>query len=170
MKCVACRVAPPATAASELSAEALRQRVRELYLEQLLLRPRPEGRSAEGWQRILKGFQDALELKLQTLHYICDIHSFALRALRDSHLREVYIGFCAADTSEHSVPEDLVASCVFPERESELFEQDIGLLEVSRGAFGSLKEAPAETIELEPQTSVFSDRTFCASEEVIDID
>ena len=68
------------------------------------------------------------------------------------------------------MPEDLVASCVFPERESELFEQDIGLLEVSRGAFGSLKAAPAETIELEPQTSVFSDRTFCASEEVIDID
>ena len=128
------RVALPATAASELSAEALRQRVRELYLEQLLLRPRPEGRSAEGWQRILQGFQDSLEVKLKTLHHISDIHSFALRALRDSHLREVYIGFCAADTSEFSVPEDVVASCVFPTQESDLFEQDLELFKVSRGA------------------------------------
>ena len=109
-------------------------------------------------------------MRLRTLHYICDIHSFALRALRDNHLREVYIGFCAADTSEYSVPESLVASCVFPTQESDSFEQDCKLFETTGRVFGSLKAAPAETIELEPQTSVFSNRTFCASEKVIDLD
>ena len=68
------------------------------------------------------------------------------------------------------MPESLVASCVFPTQESDSFEQDCKLFETTRKVFGSLKAAPAETIELEPQTSVFFNRTFCASVRVIDLD
>ena len=118
-----------------------------------------------GWVWILGGFQDALEAKLRTLHYICDIHSFALRALRDNHLREVYIGFCAEDTSEFSVPESLVASCVFPTQESDSFEQDCKLFETTSRVFGSLKAAPAETIELELQDfGIFKSHILCQCE------
>ena len=54
-----------ATAASEASVEAVRERICQLHLEQLLQRERPEGRSSEGWQKILSTAQSAVEARAE---------------------------------------------------------------------------------------------------------
>ena len=66
--------------------DAVRQRVRELYLERLLPRERPAGGTPDGWCKILKTFQDSLESRLSGLHTVEELHAFALRCLKDSHL------------------------------------------------------------------------------------
>ena len=92
-------------------------------------RPQPDRRSAEGWQSILSGFQQALENRLENLHTPLELHSFALRCLKDNHLREVYLSFCVEDVSSAALTEEQVRKVVFAEQEHENFEADLKLFE-----------------------------------------
>ena len=78
------------TAASLASLEAIKARVTELHLEQLLQRERPIGRSAEGWQNILSTAQRTLEAHLATLDTPAQVWDFAHRCLKDSLLKDAF--------------------------------------------------------------------------------
>ena len=118
--------------ATAASADALKQRVRELYLEQLLQRERPQGRTGQGWSRILKTAQDALENRLAELHCVDEIHAFALRCIKDDHLREVYLSFCVEDISEFALPAETVHNVVFSSEEHPNFTKTWSCLNSQR--------------------------------------
>ena len=122
--------------------------MKELYCEQLGERPKPEGRTGQGWARILKGLQDQFDERVDKLHTVIEVHSCALRALKDSHLREVYIGFCAEDTAEFACSNSLVESIVYAPEEHPDFHKDLELYEqTSSSSFGSpCKDLPIPLI------------------------
>ena len=132
--------------ATAASADALKQRVRELYLEQLLQRERPQGRTGQGWSRILKTAQDALENRLAELHCVDEIHAFALRCIKDDHLREVYLSFCVEDISEFALPAETVHNVVFSSEERPNFHKDLELFEQSKTPASSLSTASEATV------------------------
>lgn len=103
--------------------------MRELYLEQLLERKRPQGRTRQGWTRILKTAQDALEHRLAELNRVDEIHAFALRCIKDEHLREVYLSFCVESVSEFALPAETVRNFVFASEEHPNFHKDLELFE-----------------------------------------
>ena len=137
----------------------MRQRIRELYLEQLLQRERPVGRTPDGWCKILKTYQDALESRLSGLRTVDELHSFALRCLRDHHLREVYLGFCVEDSCEFALSEQTLQDFVRASEEHPNFDKDLELFEQSQAPppleptsekFSvSLKPSPDQPIELD---------------------
>lgn len=144
--------------ATAASADALKQRVRELYLEQLLERQKPQGRTGQGWTRILKTSQDALEHRLAELNRVDEIHAFALRCIKDQHLREAYWSFCVEDISEYALPAETVHNFVFASEEHPNFHKDLELFEQTNSpAFSSLPTTaeasapiPRFSVELKP--------------------
>ena len=129
--------------------------MKELYLEQLLARAKPKGRTEEGWARILKGVQDQFDERVDRLHTVIDVHSCALRALKDKHLREVYIGFCAEDVAEYACSNSLVESIVYAPEEHPDFYKDLELCEqTSSSSFGPLRDAPEREVDLEPGSNL----------------
>ena len=148
--------------------------MKELYCEQLGERPKPEGRTGQGWARILKGLQDQFDERVDKLHTVIEVHSCALRALKDSHLREVYIGFCAEDTAEFACSNSLVESIVYAPEEHPDFHKDLELYEqTSSSSFGVLRDAPGREIDLEPGSNLQFQRCLTVSNcpvEAIDLD
>ena len=84
------------------------------------------------WSRILKTAQDALENRLAELHCVDEIHAFALRCIKDDHLREVYLSFCVEDISEFALPAETVHNVVFSSEEHPNFHKDLELFEQSK--------------------------------------
>ena len=120
------------TAATLASLEAIKARVTELHLEQLLQRERPTGRSAEGWQNILSTAQRTLEAHLATLDTPAHVWDFAHRCLKDSLLKDAFRFFAVEDVCDEAVSEALVKLsyrqrlqlyCMRDERKTVLFFQ-----------------------------------------------
>ena len=134
---------------------ALRSRIHELYLQ----RERPVGRTPDGWYKILKTCQDALESRLVACTRVDELHSFALRCLRDHHLREVYLGFCVEDSCEFALSEQTLQDFVRASEEHPNFDKDLELFEQSQAPPPlepssekfpvSLKPSPDQPIELD---------------------
>ena len=136
-----------ATAASEASVEAVRERICQLHLEQLLQRERPEGRSSEGWQKILSTAQSAVEARVQSIQSLQDLYTFACRCLKDSHLKDVFRSFVVEDVHDCAVSEEVVHSCLHPTEEHPRFEKDCELFEATH-RFTGLRPSPTVPIEL----------------------
>ena len=118
-------LSPAATAASLASLEAIRQRVTELHLEQLLQRERPFGRTEQGWQNILSAAQDSVVARLEKLNTPEAVWDFAHRCLKDTHLKEVFRSFAVDDVCDCAISAESVRSAVFPEEEHNRFSKDL---------------------------------------------
>ena len=89
---------------------------------------------------------------MKVLHDVLDVHRAALRALRDSHLREVYIGFCAEDTAVFAVPDLLVENFVHATEEHDSFDRDLQLLDQTTARFDNLQKPLERPVDLEPES------------------
>ena len=124
----------------------MRERICQLHLEQLLQREKPEGRSNEGWQRILSTAQSAVELRVQSIQSLQDLYAFACRSLKDQHLKDVFRSFVVEDVHDSAVSEEVVHSCLHPTEEHPRFEKDCELFEATR-RFTGLRPSPTVPIE-----------------------
>ena len=164
------------TAASLASLEAIKARVTELHLEQLLQRERPIGRSAEGWQNILSTAQRTLEAHLATLDTPAQVWDFAHRCLKDSLLKDAFRFFAVDDVCAEAISEDLVKETVFATEERPLFEQDLEAFDFSTSAassgaaFPDLQASPSQPIDLSPRLSFGTNLCSSSCKAVIDID
>ena len=138
------------------SLEAIRARVAELHLEQLLQREQPPSRTASSWQTILSGIQDACVAKLETLDTPQAVWDFAHRTLKADHLKEAFRFFAVDDVCEFSLTEQQQQDFIHPQEESASFDKDLELFEQSTsGVFDrSLRQAASDhsLIDLEPNT------------------
>ncbi|CAE7338131.1 GIP [Symbiodinium sp. CCMP2592] len=133
------------TAASLASLEAIKARVTELHLEQLLQRECPSGRSAEGWQNILSTAQLSLEANLASLETTQQVWDFAHRCLKDSHLKEVFRFFAVDDVCEEAIPEALIQT-QFLRQTSASCSSEIWKLSA---AFSELQAPPGQPIDVQ---------------------
>ena len=164
-------LSPAATAASLASLEAIRQRVTELHLEQLLQRERPFGRTEQGWQNILSAAQDSVVARLEKLNTPEAVWDSAHRCLKDTHLKEVFRSFAVDDVCDCAISAESVRSAVFPEEEHNRFSKDLEAYEFSfsHSKFSHLQPAPAEPLDLDKPNSSFSFR-LQRSDQMIELD
>ena len=103
----------------------LKERLHSLYVEQLIERPRPEGRSGSSWDRILSTYRVAFEQRLEELHTVQGVWQFALKCLQKQHLKEAFIAFAPEDVAESCISEEVQQASLHPTEESSTFERDL---------------------------------------------
>ena len=105
--------------------QLLKERLHSLYVEQLIERPRPEGRSGSSWDRILSTYRVAFEQRLEELHTVQGVWQFALKCLQKQHLKEAFIAFAPEDVAASCVSEEVQQASLHPTEESSTFERDL---------------------------------------------
>ena len=103
----------------------LKERLHSLYVEQLIERPRPEGRSGSSWDRILSTYRVAFEQRLEELHTVQEVWKFAIKCLQKQHLKEAFIAFAPEDVAESCISEEVQQASLHPVEESSAFERDL---------------------------------------------
>ena len=98
-------------------------------------------------QRILSTAQSAVELRVQNIHSLQDLYTFACRSLKDHHLKDVFRSFVVEDVHSCAVSEEVVHSCLHPIEEHPMFEKDCELFEATH-RFAGLRPSLTVPIEL----------------------
>ncbi|CAE7566403.1 unnamed protein product, partial [Symbiodinium natans] len=131
--------------------EEAKQKLREFYFEQLLLRPKPENRTQKGWQNILESARLSLEPKLDRLSRIEDVFALAEKCLNKNQSILEDFRFIATDNVfceavEWSAQENFVHAT----EEGKTFERDLEIL--SRLDEGKNSRSGVFEQSLEPQS------------------
>ena len=155
------------TTATWGSLEEAKQKLREFYFEQLLLRPKPENRTQKGWQNVLESARLSLEPKLDKLHRVEDVFALAEKCLNKNQSILEDFRFIATDNVHNEALEwSTQVSFVHASEEGKTFERDLEISsrldkgESNRSSvFGhSLRhsEATVDLLSDEPRLRVFN--------------
>ena len=118
---------PSAATATAESCERAKDRLADLYLDQLLRRPKPPGRSENGWGNIINTAIEAFRNRLESLHDIDSILRFALKSLKDQDDKECFLFFLVEDIGETCIPFEDQLAFVHAQSESISFERDLSV-------------------------------------------
>ena len=118
---------PSAATATFESCERAKSRLADLYLDQLLRRPKPKGRSENGWGNIINTAIEAFRNRLESLHDIESILKFALKCLKDQDDKECFLFFVVEDIGETCIPFEDQVAFVHSTSESLSFERDLSV-------------------------------------------
>ena len=99
--------------------QAVKDRLTEFYVEQLVQRERPSNRSSEGWQKILATAREGFEAHLATLTSVQQVFSFGERCLKDTDLKEAFRHFALEDSHSAATSWDVQVRSLRPEQECE---------------------------------------------------
>ena len=105
--------------ATEESLQAVKDRLTEFYVEQLVQRERPTNRSAEGWQKILATAREGFEAHLSSLDSVQQVFAFGEKCLKDRDLKEAFRHFALEDSHGAAVAWEEQVRSLHPEQECE---------------------------------------------------
>ena len=118
---------PSAATATVESCERAKNRLADLYLDQLLRRPKPPGRSENGWGNIINTAIEAFRNRLESLHDIDSILRFAFKSLKDQDDKDCFLFFLVEDIGETCLPFEDQVAFVHSKSESPSFERDLSV-------------------------------------------
>ena len=131
--------------------EEAKQKLREFYFEQLLLRPKPENRTQKGWQNILESARLSLEPKLDRLSRIEDVFALAEKCLnKNPSILEDFRFIATENVCREAVEWSAQENFVHATEEGKTFERDLEIL--SRLDQGKNTGANVFEQSLEPQS------------------
>ena len=126
--------------------ELVKASLLELYQEQLWSRPEPQGRSAQSFGNILSTAYNACKTRLENLHNLHEITSFALKCLRDKCWKERFVCETAKICTEHCIDFSIQYNFVHAVAEAPDFEKSVW--ETSQ-VFDHSLQPPAGVIDLD---------------------
>lgn len=99
--------------------EAVKDRLTDFYVEQLVQREKPSNRSAESWQKILATAREGFEAHLSTLNSVQQVLAFGERCLKDTDLKEAFRHFALEDSHRAAIAWETQVRSLHPEQECE---------------------------------------------------
>ena len=139
------------TTATWGSLEEAKQKLREFYFEQLLLRPKPENRTQKGWQNILESARLSLEPKLDRLSRIEDVFALAEKCLnKNPSILEDFRFIATENVCREAVEWSAQENFVYATEEGKTFERDLEIL--SRSDQGKSSGSGVFEQSLEPRS------------------
>ena len=99
--------------------EAVKDRLTDFYVEQLVQREKPSNRSAESWQKILATAREGFEAHFSTLNSVQQVLAFGERCLKDTDLKEAFRHFALEDSHRAAIAWETQVRSLHPEQECE---------------------------------------------------
>ena len=139
-----------AKTATAAALDLAKERLLALYTEQLILRPKPAGRSEDSWQSIIGTAQQSFENRLAGIHGVSELFQFAKRCLKNPNLKEAFEHHTIEESAEEALPFEVQSAFVNSATEHHNLDRDLSCLPVFNRQL-----QPAVVIDLDP-SPVFS--------------